>query len=276
MSTTGWRVGTSVDVAAEHLEGCGRLSCPLRGAALALEHEAADVLVDRGQVAVQELLGLVRLGGDVRAFAQLQRRLLRGRPVAAGAGDEPALVSRDRRRCRASSAATASGSQEMSSPRRARERRDRAGVARRVAVALLDLRRAHDDLVGERPRAALSARPVTSHFVPAKARAASRVIGVSPSWLTSTRRSASRRREHDASSARCRRPSARRGRTCRSRDSTRGGRAEAGGRQGTARASPAAPRWRCGSSLLLAMGASIPCRWMDVFDRFRSRTACAC
>ena len=80
------------------LEGCGSLARPLRRASFAFEHEAADVLVDRGQVAVQELLGLVRLGGDVRALAQLERCLLRGRPVAAGADDEPALVCRDGRR----------------------------------------------------------------------------------------------------------------------------------------------------------------------------------
>ena len=140
MSTTGWRVGTSVDVAAEDLERCDGVARALRGAPLALEHEAADVLVDRGEMAVQELLGQVRLGGDVRAFAQLQRRLLRGRPVAAGAGDQPALVRRDgeplaRELCR--NRVRQPG--DVLAAQRG-ERGDRAGVARRVAVALLEPR----------------------------------------------------------------------------------------------------------------------------------------
>ena len=35
---------------------------------------------------------MVRLGRDPGALAELQHRLLRGRPVAAGARDQPALV----------------------------------------------------------------------------------------------------------------------------------------------------------------------------------------
>src|SRR5207247_6056650 len=68
----------------------------LRRASLTLEDEAADGFVDRRQVAVQQLLRLVGLGGDERALAKLEDSLLRGRPVAAGAGDEEALVLRHR------------------------------------------------------------------------------------------------------------------------------------------------------------------------------------
>ena len=86
MSTTGCDVWTSV-VSQPSSRSARPRRRTLGGAALALEHEAAHRLVDRGQVAVQQLLGLVRLGRDERALAQLQRRLLRRRPVAARAGD---------------------------------------------------------------------------------------------------------------------------------------------------------------------------------------------
>ena len=54
--------------------------------ALALEDERAHRLVHRGEVAVQELLRLVRLRRDLCAFAELQHRLVRGRP---GPGPRP-------------------------------------------------------------------------------------------------------------------------------------------------------------------------------------------
>ena len=84
------------DVAAELAQRRGRFGGARNGAALALEHEAADALVDRGQVAVQQLLERVRLSGDENALAQLQRRLLRRRPVPAGARDHEALVLGER------------------------------------------------------------------------------------------------------------------------------------------------------------------------------------
>ena len=77
------------------------------------------MLVDRGEMAVQELLDPVRLGGEVRALAQLQRRLLGGRPVAAGAGDQPALVRRDGQPLAGELVRDRVGSQETSSPRSA-------------------------------------------------------------------------------------------------------------------------------------------------------------
>ena len=96
MSTTGWRVGTSVvsqpELAQRRDASCG----PLGGSALPLEHVGANASRrSAARMAVQELLGLVRLCGDPGAFAQLQHRLLRGRPVAAGARDEdPSCVGR--------------------------------------------------------------------------------------------------------------------------------------------------------------------------------------
>ena len=112
----------------------------------ALQHEAADALVDRGEMAVQELLGVVRLGGDECAFAELEHRLLRGRPVGPGAGDEEALVI-----------AGLDGALELCGhrvrqpgdvlPAEGGERCDRAGVAHRVAPALLDPGSGDHDLV---------------------------------------------------------------------------------------------------------------------------------
>src|SRR5436189_155054 len=62
----------------------------------ALEHERADGFVDRGEMAVEELLGVVRLGGDVSSLAQLEHGLLRRGPVAPRARDEEPLVVADR------------------------------------------------------------------------------------------------------------------------------------------------------------------------------------
>ena len=93
MSTTGARSGRA-RLAAESRRARRPRRARARAAALALEHEAAHALVDRGEVPVQELLRVVRLRGHGDALAQLQRRLLRGRPVAAGARRQPALVRR--------------------------------------------------------------------------------------------------------------------------------------------------------------------------------------
>ena len=135
-------------LAAELAQGRGRAGRALGRPALALEHEGANRLVDRGEMAVQELLGLVRLGRDVRALAQLQHRLLRGRPVAPGAGDEPALVGADRLAVLERALDEARQAGDLLAVQRG-DRRHRARVARRVAPALLDLRRRDDDLVGE-------------------------------------------------------------------------------------------------------------------------------
>ena len=153
MSTTGWRVGTSVVSQPSALERVARRRGALGGPALALQHVRAHAVVDRGEVAVQQLLRLVRVRVDPRALAQLEHRLLRGRPVATGADDDHLLACGaadlrlqrllDRARQPADLLAVQRG-----------ERRDRARVARRVAPRALDLRRADDHLVGQRRRAA--------------------------------------------------------------------------------------------------------------------------
>ena len=96
MSTTGWRVGDEGCLAADLSQRRHEAVRAFCGAAFALEHEAAHLFVDRGQVSVQDLLRMVCLDGDVGTLTELERSFLRGRPVAARAGDEPALVLRDR------------------------------------------------------------------------------------------------------------------------------------------------------------------------------------
>ena len=165
---------------------------------------------------MQKLLGWCAPAARYSALAQLQHRLLRGRPVAARAGDSIVVPGHGQ----------PLGSR-LGRPRRAKprdvlaaergERRDRAGVARRVALALLDLGR-RDDRPRPQLRERRSALPVTSHFGPANARAASIVSGVVPSWLTSTTTIGV---AAGASTTRARAPPARRsarhGTTCRSR-----------------------------------------------------------
>ena len=92
MSTTGWEVASERHVAPELAQRVDGIVRAFRRPALPLEHERADAVVDRREMPMQELLGLVRLRGDVHAFAQFQRRLERGRPVATGAHQQPALV----------------------------------------------------------------------------------------------------------------------------------------------------------------------------------------
>ena len=135
-------------LAAEHLERRDRSVRTLGGSALTLEDVGADALVDRREEAVEQLLGVVDLRRDPGALVQLQPRLLRRRPLAAGPGDEdprlPGRGLRERKRLldRAREPLDVLAAQRS-------DRRDRAGVARRVAPRLLDLRRADDDLVGE-------------------------------------------------------------------------------------------------------------------------------
>ena len=162
------------DVAAEQLERGGGLGGARGRAALALEHEAAHGLVDRGEVAVQELLEQVRLRRDVDALAQLQRRLLRGRPVAAGAGDHEALVLRDGQPLAGEPLGDGVRQPRDVLAAQRRERRDGAGVGGRVAVALLDLGRRDDHLVAERRRSAPPAwrsRATSARRTPARPRA---------------------------------------------------------------------------------------------------------
>src|SRR4029077_16060093 len=69
-----------------------RVLRPLLRPALSCEDERAHVLVDRREMPVQELLGLVRGRVDPGALAKLEGCLLRSGPVAAGADDEHALL----------------------------------------------------------------------------------------------------------------------------------------------------------------------------------------
>jgi acyl-CoA thioester hydrolase len=121
---------------------------PLAGAALALEDEDAHGFVDRGKMPVQDLLGLVRLRGDVRTLSQLQRGFLRGRPVAPGADDDDALpvpaVERIGQRILDREAEPA----DVPAAKRF-EGRHGARVGRRMAVALFHGGSSHDDVVSE-------------------------------------------------------------------------------------------------------------------------------
>ena len=60
MSTTGCSVGDEGRVAADLAQGAHDGAGPFGRAALALQHEDAHRLVDRRQVAVEDLLGVVR------------------------------------------------------------------------------------------------------------------------------------------------------------------------------------------------------------------------
>ena len=154
MSTTGWRVGTSVTCNADRLQRCDSLPRALGASPFPLQHERAHGLVDGREVAVQQLLRLVGFRGDVRALAELEHRLLRRRPVTTGARDEPALVVGDGEGRRAERLLNRLGQPGNVLAIERRDRRDRSRVARRVTPALLDRRRADHDLVaGFRKRA---------------------------------------------------------------------------------------------------------------------------
>ena len=84
------------DVAAELAERSDGLGRASGRAAFAFQYEAANGLVDRGEVPVQKLLELMGLGRDANPFAQLLHGLLCGRPVAAGTGDQPPVVTGER------------------------------------------------------------------------------------------------------------------------------------------------------------------------------------
>ena len=139
---------------------------------------------------MQQLLGLERLGGDPRALAQLEHRLLRGRPVAAGAGDEHAArqaraPAARRAPPRPRTAATRCRGRAARRAPRPRRCSSRCGTTTaRPAASRRSPRR-------ERRRAARTRLPVTSQTSPRNARAASSVSAVSPSCETQTRTSAS-------------------------------------------------------------------------------------
>ena len=117
MSTTGWRVGMD-DVAADPFQRRCRLSGS-RGCSASPSSTKQRTLSSMAARCPCSSLEQVRLSGNVHAFAQLQRRLLRGGPVAPRAGDDETLVLRDRQRRAGELSATASGSHATSSPRSA-------------------------------------------------------------------------------------------------------------------------------------------------------------
>jgi len=99
-------------------------------------------------VAVEDLLGVVGLGGKVHALAELEDGLLRGRPVAACADDDDALVVGGREQVLREDARDRVGKRRDVLAAERREGRDRARVARRVAVGLLHLGRDDEHVVG--------------------------------------------------------------------------------------------------------------------------------
>ena len=200
MSTTGWRVGTSVTsqpISPSALHGVGGA---FRGAALALEHEAAHAFVDRGEVSVQELLRRCASAAtwhpraaSAQPLARSPSRGPRRRRASARASEtgtappasSPATASRARRRPRrrarrAPRPRRCSSPCGSSSPRPPASRRSRG---RRPAA------------IG--PSGLARDRPLS----PANARTASSVSVVSPSWLTSTSTSALGRTPSTKSSA---------------------------------------------------------------------------
>ena len=154
MSTTGWLRRQQVDLAAELAQRGCRRGRPPRRHALALEDERPHRLVDRGEVAVQELLGLVGLGRDPGTLAQLQDGLVRRRQVPARTRHDEALLLPHLRQRRRERLLDRAGQPADVLAVQRRDRGDRARVARGVAPALLDRRRADHDLVaqlGDRP-----------------------------------------------------------------------------------------------------------------------------
>ena len=148
MSTTGCCVGSSVTLQPRISSAAATSARPLGRAALAFEHVRAHRVVDRREVPVQDLLGLVGRRVDPGTFAQLQRSLLRGRPVAAGADDEHArLVERLHRLTKRRLDGVRQPADVLAVERL--QRGDGARVARCVAPRPLELRRADDNLVDE-------------------------------------------------------------------------------------------------------------------------------
>ncbi len=104
------------------------------------------MLVDRGEVAVHQLFGLVRGRIDPRALTQLERCLLRGRPVAPRAGDDHAFLCEGLHVLQQGFLNCVGQPGDLLAVQRV-DRSDRARVARGVAPRALDLRRGDDHLV---------------------------------------------------------------------------------------------------------------------------------
>ena len=96
---------------------------------------------------MQELLGVVRLGRDVRTLAELEHGLEHRRRIAPRAGDDEAVVLRRSERLGVELAEDLRCQLAHVLPLERSSGGDRGRVARRVAVALLDRGRRHDDVI---------------------------------------------------------------------------------------------------------------------------------
>ncbi|TML69676.1 MAG: insulinase family protein [Actinobacteria bacterium] len=235
-------------------------------APLAPQDEAAHPVVDRCEVPVQELLGLVGFRRDMRALAQLEHRLERRRPVAAGADHEPALMLRDWERIL--------GEPHLDSVREGRDvlpeespaGRHRADVARCMAVALLDGRRRDHHVIADardrgvrlpRDRPRLAREP--AHGLERQRRlalVADRDEGVGGRGVA----------EHDVESV-CRRPGRERGveRRAAAGEEDASGLREPG--VDPQRTQPRRLRGDGGGCQTAGHGGSIPCARVAVFER---------
>ena len=143
-------------VAPELAERAHEVDGTLGGAAFPLEDEGAHGGIDRRQVPVEDLLGVVRFGGDVSALAELQNSFERRGHVSARPRDDETVVLRGAERLGVELAEDVCGEPAHVLALEHAAGRDRRGVARGVAVALLDRRSCDDDVIcGIRDRAFL-------------------------------------------------------------------------------------------------------------------------
>ncbi len=131
----------------------------LSGASFSFEHETADRLVDRCEVPMEELLGVVCLRGNVCALAKLEDGFEHGRNIPSRPRDDEPLVLR-RTECAGRQLACYRVREpaDVLTSKRATSC-DGARVAHGMAVALLDFRRRDDDVICDaRDRTVRSAR----------------------------------------------------------------------------------------------------------------------
>ncbi len=147
MSTTGWLVGHELRLTADLGQRVHRVDGTLGGTTLSLEDEAPHRRVDGSEVAVEELLRVVRLRSDPGSLAKLQHGLERGRAVAPGSGHDESVVLRNAERIRVELALDRIREAAHVLAEKRPHHRDGARVADRVAVALLDLGSGDHDVV---------------------------------------------------------------------------------------------------------------------------------